>query len=114
MYFALPNVTVAIECYPAHVDALSLCDRSAMRAGHVKNPSVAVSAMQGLPVVRAPSEAEATAAALNAAGLAHAVFTTDSDALLFGATTVYKQLHLNVRTRACQPAGLSSLCSRCL
>ena len=35
-------------------------------------------------------EAEAAAAALNAAGLADAVLSFDSDALLFGATVLFK------------------------
>lgn len=43
----------------------------------------------GLPVVLAPGEAEATAAALNAAGHVDAVATPDGDALVFGARTVY-------------------------
>ena len=35
-------------------------------------------------------------AALNVCGWAHAVCTADVDALLFGALTVYRQLHLQV------------------
>ncbi|GFH25169.1 uncharacterized protein HaLaN_23093, partial [Haematococcus lacustris] len=58
---------------------------------------------QGLPVVQAPGEAEAMCAALNAAGLVDAVQTKDVDALLFGATTVYRNLHLQVTSQSqCQ------------
>ncbi|KAL6753192.1 hypothetical protein V8C86DRAFT_3140226 [Haematococcus lacustris] len=57
----------------------------------------------GLPVVQAPGEAEAMCAALNAAGLVDAVQTKDVDALLFGATTVYRSLHLQVTSQSqCQ------------
>lgn len=44
----------------------------------------------GVPVVRATGEAEATAAALNKHGLVDGVITADSDAFLYGATTVYR------------------------
>ena len=47
--------------------------------------------------MRAPGEAEATCAALNTAGLVHAVATSDGDALLFGAERVYHTLKLKVR-----------------
>lgn len=50
----------------------------------------------GLPVVQAPGEAEATCAALQRAGLVHACATTDSDAFAFGATRIFKALHLVV------------------
>lgn len=46
----------------------------------------------GIPVVEAPGEAEATAAALNAVGLADGVISEDGDALLYGATAVYRGL----------------------
>ena len=48
----------------------------------------------GLQTVEAPGEAEATCAALNARGLVDACATGDGDALLFGATTVFKTLKL--------------------
>lgn len=54
--------------------------------------------LQGLPVVLAPGEAEATAAALNAAGHVDAVATPDGDALVFGACTVYPTAKLLVRS----------------
>ena len=44
----------------------------------------------------APSEAEASAAALNAAGHVDAVATPDGDALLFGARTLFHTLKLQV------------------
>lgn len=52
---------------------------------------------QGLPVVQASGEAEATCAALNAAGLVDGCQTKDSDAFVFGAQAVYRSLHLLVR-----------------
>ncbi|KAK9839698.1 hypothetical protein WJX81_006968 [Elliptochloris bilobata] len=48
----------------------------------------------GLPVFVAPGEAEATCAALDAAGLADACATADADALLFGARCVFSTLRL--------------------
>ena len=53
-----------------------------------------VLAALGLRAVDAPGEAEATCAALNARGLVDACATGDGDALLFGATTVFKTLKL--------------------
>ena len=53
-----------------------------------------VLAALGLCAVAAPGEAEATCAALNARGLVDACATGDGDALLFGATTVFKTLKL--------------------
>ncbi len=49
----------------------------------------------GLPVVRAPGEAEATCAALDRLGCVDGCATADGDALLFGATRVYKKLNLS-------------------
>ena len=57
-----------------------------------------VLAALGLRAVAAPSEAEATCAALNARGLVDACATSDGDALLFGATTVFKTLKLYADT----------------
>ena len=51
--------------------------------------------LMGVPVLDAPCEAEATCAALNARGLVDACATGDGDALLFGATTVFKTLKLS-------------------
>ena len=51
----------------------------------------------GLPVVKAPGEAEAVCAALDAAGLVQGVATKDSDALVMGAHTVYHTVELHVR-----------------
>ena len=59
---------------------------------------------QGVPCVQAVGEGEATCAALNVAGWATAAHTSDVDALLFGARTVYRQLHLQVGPR--QPRWL--------
>ena len=57
-----------------------------------------VLAALGLCAVAAPGEAEATCAALNARGLVDACATGDGDALLFGATTVFKTLKLYADT----------------
>ena len=48
--------------------------------------------MQGLWVVQAPGEAEATCAALNRGGYVDACATVDSDVLLFGAETAFHTL----------------------
>ena len=64
---------------------------------------------QGLPVVEAPGEAEATCAALCAAGLVKAVATSDGDALLYGAERVYQVIKLKARDR--RPLGTWGICS---
>ena len=48
--------------------------------------------LQGLWVVQAPGEAEATCAALNQGGYVDACATVDSDVLLFGAETALHTL----------------------
>jgi len=48
--------------------------------------------LQGLWVVQAPGEAEATCAALNQGGYVDACATVDSDVLLFGAETAFHTL----------------------
>lgn len=55
---------------------------------------------QGLWVVQAPGEAEAVCAALNRAGHVDACVTKDSDALLFGAQTLFQTIKPVVRTLA--------------
>jgi 5'-3' exonuclease len=62
--------------------------------------------VQGVPCVQAVGEAEAMCAALNVCGWAHAVHTADVDALLFGALTVYRQMHLQVSQNACSDQQL--------
>lgn len=64
---------------------------------HNTSVRVGLFGMQGVPCVQAVGEAEAMCAALNVCGWAHAVHTADVDALLFGALTVYRQMHLQVR-----------------
>jgi 5'-3' exonuclease len=49
----------------------------------------------GLPYLEAPMEAEAQCAYLNDAGVVDAVITEDSDAFLFGAKTVYRNLFMD-------------------
>lgn len=53
-------------------------------------------------MVQAPGEAEAAAAALNTVGLADAVASQDSDALLFGAEEVLHGLRITVRASVCE------------
>ena len=53
--------------------------------------------LQGLWVVQAPGEAEATCAALNRGGYVDACATNDSDVLLFGAETAFHTLKPLVR-----------------
>ncbi len=48
----------------------------------------------GIPFLEAPMEAEAQCAFLNLKGLVDGVITEDSDAFLFGASTVYRRLFL--------------------
>lgn len=48
--------------------------------------------LQGLWVIQAPGEAEATCAALNRGGYVDACATVDSDVLLFGAETAFHTL----------------------
>ncbi|CAK8683799.1 unnamed protein product [Clavelina lepadiformis] len=48
--------------------------------------------MLGVPWIKAEGEAEATCAALNAAGLVDACITSDGDAFLYGAKKVYRNL----------------------
>jgi len=50
----------------------------------------------GVPCMHAEGEAEATCAALVAAGICDFVATTDADALLFGAPRVLHSLHLSI------------------
>ena len=52
--------------------------------------------MQGLQVVQAPGEAEATLAALQQAGLVDLCATGDGDVMLFGAEHVCGTLKLQV------------------
>lgn len=49
-------------------------------------------ALFGIPVVEAPSEAEAQCAAMELAGLVDGICTSDSDVLLFGGRRVYRHL----------------------
>lgn len=48
----------------------------------------------GIPTVKAPGEAEATCAALNALGIVDACASSDGDALLFGAKVQFKAIRL--------------------
>ncbi len=59
----------------------------------VKEAKELVSAF-GLPVIEAPSEAEAQAAILVKRGDAYAIATTDADALLFGAPRIVRNLNM--------------------
>jgi hypothetical protein len=63
---------------------------------------------QGVPCVQAAGEGEAMCAALNLCGWAHACHSLDVDVLLFGALTVYKQMHLQVRA-PCSACWSSSI-----
>ena len=47
----------------------------------------------GVPVVQAASEAEATCASMNKAGLVYGVGTEDMDALTFGSVRMLRHLH---------------------
>lgn len=62
--------------------------------------------------MQAVGEGEAMCAALNICGWAHACHTLDVDALLFGAITVYRQMHLLVGLTATAAAALGVPSSR--
>ena len=70
--------------------------------------------MQGLWVLQAPGEAEATCAALNRGGCVDACATNDSDVLLFGAETAFHTLKplvsLLSRCPLLMPAAWHPLC----
>ena len=46
----------------------------------------------GIPYLTSSGEAEAYCAVLNSKGLVHGVLTDDTDALLYGASIVYKNI----------------------
>ena len=46
----------------------------------------------GIPYLKSRGEAEAFCALLNSVGMVHGVLTDDTDALLYGALTVYKSV----------------------
>ncbi len=89
----------AQKVYPSAVPYDSACRTWRPPAAPPHLPaamSVCRTVRQGLPYVEAPGEAEAMCAALNAEGLAAAAVTSDVDALLFGAKTVYRECRLMV------------------
>lgn len=55
--------------------------------------------LMGVPVIEAPSEAEAQCAALQKAGLVDYIVSTDYDALLFGATKIVRQITFQTRKK---------------
>ena len=64
-----------------------------VRAGHKENEDcVKLLALMGVPVVRAPCEAEAQASAMAKAGLVYAVATEDMDALTFQAPVLLRKM----------------------
>ena len=76
-------------CWPLLVYRVPRCSRPPLTSGPLIAPA------QGLPVIRAPGEAEALCAALARAGAVDAVVTRDADALLHGAETVYPTFSLS-------------------
>jgi len=48
--------------------------------------------LMGIPYLKSCGEAEALCALLNSVGMVHGVLTDDTDALLYGASTVYKNM----------------------
>ncbi|CAI8053767.1 Flap endonuclease GEN homolog 1, partial [Geodia barretti] len=52
----------------------------------------------GVPYIRSKGEAEALCSILNYTGMADGVLTNDSDSFLYGATTVYRDLHTTERS----------------
>jgi DNA excision repair protein ERCC-5 len=58
----------------------------------MKEEVMALLQLFGVPFIIAPMEAEAQCAALEAAGIVDAVITDDSDAFLFGAKNVFKNI----------------------
>jgi hypothetical protein len=78
-------------------------------AGPNWNSDLLLPRRQGLWVVRAPGEAEATCAALDRAGRVHGCASADSDCLLFGAETLFPTLKLLARALP-QSATCHALC----
>ena len=48
--------------------------------------------LMGIPYLKSRGEAEAFCALLNSVGMVHGVLTDDTDALLYGASTVFKNV----------------------
>ncbi|PFH34466.1 XPG N-terminal domain-containing protein [Besnoitia besnoiti] len=65
---------------------------------HMKDQIIALLRAFGVPFVSAPGEAEATAASLTEQGLADAVISDDSDALVFGAREIYRNFFENKKS----------------
>ncbi len=94
------------SCARAHVSHNSFHSGLGSGSGHMLLVCVCVCVCvsQGVPVVQAAGEAEATCAVLNATGLVDAVQSKDGDSLLFGASTVYKTLRLQGIHKGCEAA----------
>lgn len=55
----------------------------------------------GIPYLNSSGEAEAYCALLNSAGLVQGVLTDDTDALLYGASTVYRNVSTSSKVVMC-------------
>lgn len=101
-----PDVAPACGCLSVDFLPESAQLLAALQLVHVSyscagSPCRLLLRVQGVPCVQAVGEAEATCAALNVAGWVSGCHTADVDALLFGAQTVYRHLHL----QASKPGG---------
>ncbi|XP_024529913.1 flap endonuclease GEN-like 2 isoform X2 [Selaginella moellendorffii] len=76
------------------VAGLPLKRNKGSQFGRMVEDATALATAFGIPCLVSLEEAEAQCAALNAMGFADACFTADSDALLFGAKVVYKDISL--------------------
>ncbi|EFJ12086.1 hypothetical protein SELMODRAFT_425660 [Selaginella moellendorffii] len=79
---------------PNQVAGLPLKRNKGSEFGRMVEDATALATAFGIPCLVSLEEAEAQCAALNAMGFADACFTADSDALLFGAKVVYKDISL--------------------
>ncbi len=83
------NYHIAMQSY-AHAKALR--PRVLRVTQRMRDETAALLKAVGVPVVMAPSEAEAQCASLVAFAKVHAVVTTDSDAIVFGAARIISDL----------------------
>jgi flap endonuclease-1 len=84
---------LATATVEGNAEAAEMAGKRAVRVSREQSAEAAkLAALMGLPVIEAPGEAEATAAALAAAGKAYGVGSEDMDTLTLGAPVLVRQL----------------------